>query len=365
MNRIIFDLLFASRYLCSIIKCFNLLSTSMLLNKFEGNPILSPNSKNKWESLVVCNPAAWYENGKFYLYYRAAGNDESHYIHIGLAISEDGFNFQRVSDQPILSPTPDNFDAGSVEDPRLVKIGEEYYMTYAFRPYPPGQYWKYRYDEVKAPEHDAFAPRCLRENIGNTALAVSKDLFRFKKVGRLTDPSLDDRDVILFPEKINDKFYMIHRPKNYVGTAYATEHPAIWIKSSHDLMSWNTSSKLLLKGKEPWEVKVGGNTPPLRTPEGWLLLYHGVDDKYVYRIGACLLDLDDPTRVLYRTRNFIMEPETEIERKGLYQWGVVFPTGVVLRNNTLYVYYGASDQWCCVATCDINELITFIKADSK
>lgn len=153
----------------------------MLLKKFEGNPILSPNIDNQWESLVVCNPGAWYENGKFYLYYRAAGNDEAHHIHIGLAVSDDGFHFKRVSDKPVLSPTKDNFDAGSVEDPRIVKIGREYYMTYAFRPYPPGQYWKYKYDQVKAPEHDELAPRCLRENIGNTALAMSKDLFNFKR----------------------------------------------------------------------------------------------------------------------------------------------------------------------------------------
>lgn len=337
----------------------------MLLKKFKGNPILSPNIENSWENLVVCNPAACYEDGKFYLYYRAAGDDEEHYIHIGLAVSDDGFHFTRVSDKPLLSPGKDNFDAGSVEDPRVVKIGEAYYMTYAFRPYPPGQYWKNEYDEIHTPEHDELAPKCLRENVGNTALAISKDLFNFKKVGRLTEPSLDDRDVILFPEKIDGQFYMIHRPKNYVGKEYGTGNPAIWIKTSSDLMSWNTPSQLLLKGKEDWEVKVGGNTPPIRTSEGWLFLYHGVDSQFVYRIGACLLDLENPTKVLYRTKHFILEPETDEEKNGLYKWGVVFPTGAVLRDKMLYVYYGASDQWCCVATCDVDELIAFIKRDSN
>ncbi len=336
----------------------------MKLTKFDGNPILSPNPLNSWESLVVCNPAAWYEDGIFYLLYRAAGNDEEHLIHIGLATSKDGFNFTRAQNNPVLSPTPDSFDAGSVEDPRVVKFGNEYYMTYAFRPYPPGQYWKYEYDEVKAPKHDAFAPLCLRENIGNTALAVSKDLINFKKVGRLTEPSLDDRDVIFFPEKINGKYYMLHRPKNYVGEDYNTENPAIWIKSSEDLMTWNVPSKLLLKGEQPWEVKVGGNTPPIKTDAGWLMIYHGVDDNFTYRIGACLLDLNDPTNILYRTKDFIMEPETEFEKNGLYKWGVVFPTGNVLVDDTLYVYYGASDQWCCVATANINDLISFIKENT-
>jgi predicted GH43/DUF377 family glycosyl hydrolase len=333
----------------------------MKLSKFSGNPILSANPSNSWESLVVCNPAAWYENGLFYLLYRAAGNDKEHYIHIGLATSKDGFEFERVQDEPVLSPTIGSFDGGSVEDPRVVKFGDEFYMTYAFRPYPPGQYWKYEYDGVKAPKHNKYTPKCLKENVGNTALAVSKDLIHFKKVGRLTEPSLDDRDVILFPEKINGKFYMLHRPKDYVGNDHGTEFPSIWIKSSDDLMSWNVPSTLLLKGEQWWEVKVGGNTPPIRTSEGWLMLYHGVDDKNTYRVGACLLDLEDPTKILYRTKDFIMEPETEYEKDGLYKWGVVFPTGNVLVNDTLYVYYGASDQWCCVATANIFELVQFIK----
>jgi predicted GH43/DUF377 family glycosyl hydrolase len=337
----------------------------MKLSKFEGNPILSPNPDSSWESLVVCNPAAWHENGKFYLLYRAAGNDEEHFIHIGLAISNDGYHFERVQDKPVLSPTIDNFDGGSVEDPRIVKFGDEYYMTYAFRPYPPGQYWKYEYDGVLAPKHNKFTPKCLSENVGNTALAVSKDLLNFTKIGRLTEPSLDDRDVILFPEKINNKFYMLHRPKDYVGEEYGTHQPSIWIKSSDDLMSWNVPSTLLIKGEQWWEVKVGGNTPPIRTEAGWLMLYHGVDEKHTYRIGACLLDLDDPTKVLYRTKDFIMEPETEYEKDGLYKWGVVFPTGNVLVNETLYVYYGASDQWCCMATANIHDLVQFVMDNTE
>jgi beta-1,2-mannobiose phosphorylase / 1,2-beta-oligomannan phosphorylase len=336
----------------------------MKLNKYPENPILSPNPLNSWENLVVCNPAAWYEDGKFYLLYRAAGDDVDHLIHIGLAVGEDGFHFSRVLDKPVLSPGENSFDAGSVEDPRVVKFGDEFYMTYAFRPYPPGQYWKYSYDEVKAPKHNEFAPKCLLENIGNTALAVSKDLIHFKKVGRLTEPGLDDRDVIFFPERINGRFYMIHRPKNYVGKEYGTDHPAIWIKSSDDLMSWNVPSRLLLKGEQWWEQKVGGNTPPLRTDAGWLMLYHGVDEKFTYRIGACLLDLEDPTKILYRTKDFIMEPETAEEMNGLYKWGVVFPTGNVIVGDTLYVYYGASDQWCCVATANVKELVTFIRQNS-
>ena len=111
--------------------------------------------------------------------------------------------------------------------------------------------------------------------------------------------------------------------------------------------------------------KASGHTPPILTESGWLLLYHGVDKNFTYRVGACLLDLDDPTKVLYKTRHFIMEPETGFEKDGLYKWGVVFPTGTVVLNDDLYVYYGASDQWCCVATCKLSELVDFVKQDSK
>ncbi|GHV01201.1 glycosidase [Bacteroidia bacterium] len=337
----------------------------MKLTKFEGNPILSPNPVSEWESLAACNPAAWYEDGTFYMLYRAAGHDAQHRIHIGLAESRDGFRFRRVMDRPVLSPGDNGFDAGSVEDPRLVKFGDEYYMTYAFRPYPPGQYWKYDYDAVVAPRHNDYTPKCLRENVGNTALAVSTDLRTFKKVGRLTDPSLDDRDVILFPERIGGKFYMLHRPKEYVGPEYGTDAPSVWLKCSDDLMTWNVPSRLLLKGREPWERKVGGNAPPLRTREGWLMLYHGVDEHHTYRIGACILAIDDPSQVLYRTRDFILEPELEFEKNGLYRWGVVFPTGNVIVDDTLYVYYGAADQYCCVATANVDELLQFIKSNSR
>ena len=212
--------------------------------------------------------------------------------------------------------------------------------------------------------------RILLVNIGrmiNTALAVSRDMLHFKKVGRLTEPSLDDRDVILFPEKINGKYWMLHRPKDYVNANgnYGTDYPSIWIKSSDDLMMWNTESKLLMKGEEDWEVKIGGNTPPIKTDDGWFLLYHGVDANFTYRVGAALLDLNDPTRVLYRTKDFILEPETYEETQGLYRWGVVFPTGAVVKDNILYVYYGASDQWVNLATCDFQELIDFVKSNSR
>lgn len=337
----------------------------MKLKKDNHNPILEPNPKNSWESLAVCNPGIWYENGIFYLLYRAAGHDEDHYVHFGLATSRDGVNFERVSDQPVFSPSADGPDAGCVEDPRIVKFDDKFYVTYAYRAYPPGQYWKLAYDEVRSYDFGKNAPSVLTNNIANTGLAVSDDLKTFKRVGRMTLPQLDDRDVILFPEKINGKFVLLNRPKQWIGKAFGAEHPSIWITYSDDLMDWDFStSKLLVKGEESWEKKVGGSTPPLKTHAGWLTLYHGVDDEGIYRVGALLLDLNDPARVIGRTMDFIMEPEYDYEVDGLYK-GCVFPTGNVIVDDILYVYYGGADQYCGVATCLVGELISFIKSNTK
>lgn len=338
----------------------------MQLKKYKHNPILSPNKLNAWESLVVCNPGAWYENGKFYLLYRAAGNDVEHMIRFGLAISDDGFNFERVSNKPVFEPSLDGHDSGAVEDPRIVKFGKDFYVTYASRPYPPGQYWKNAHDVISTPNTYEEAPSFLKENIANTSLAVTKDFKNWKRLGRITPANLDDRDVILFPERINGKhqgkYALLRRPKQWVGKNYNTEYPAIWITFSDDLLVWDQSSQLLIKGREgSWEEKVGGNTPPIKTDAGWLLLYHGVENggKGYYRVGAALLDKNDPTKVLARTPEPIMEPKEWYEMEGPYP-GCVFPVGNVVVGEELYVYYGAADKYCGIATCNLEDLITHI-----
>lgn len=334
----------------------------MKLTKYKNNPILSPIATNTWESLSVCNPGAWYEDGIFYLLYRAAGDDDDHVIHFGLATSEDGFNFTRYSNQPVFSPSSDGPDAGCVEDPRIVKFEDYYYITYAYRAFPPGKYWLNPSNEANKAPHIKY-PKSINENLTQTGLAITKDFKHYKRLGRITKATVDDRDVILFPEKIKGKFAMLHRPKEWIGEEYGTQYPAIWISFSEDLMTWS-NSQLLTKGEEEWERKIGGSTPPLKTDQGWLTLYHGVDDNGIYRTGALLLDLGDPTKILGRTKDYILEPEYDYEMKGLYN-GVAFPTGNMIIGETLYVYYGGADQYCCVATAPIKELIEFILQNTK
>lgn len=336
----------------------------MKLKKFEGNPIIAPNPKNEWESLVTCNPGVYYDNDTFYMLYRAAGDDKEHIIRLGLAVSKDGFNFERVSDQPVFSPTVDNFDSGCVEDPRIVKFDNEYYVTYAYRPFPPGQYWKFAHDVVLTPQCGTNAPAAIKNNLGNTGLAVTTDFRNYRKLGRITSTILDDRDVILFPEKINGQYALLHRPKQYVGGKYGVDYPSIWIKFSDDLLDWeDKESHLLLTGlKGTWEEKIGGSTPPLRTDEGWLIIYHGVENggQGYYRVGAVLLDLENPLKVIAKAPDFIMEPEHDYEVEGYYR-GCVFPTGNVILGDTLYVYYGGADKYVGVATCSVKELLKSFK----
>lgn len=335
----------------------------MKLKKHPNNPVLKPNPANDWENLVVCNPGAWYEDGKFYLLYRAAGNDKEHIIRMGLAISEDGINFERQSDKPVFEPSIDGPDMGGVEDPRIVKFDDDFYITYAYRPYAPGQYWKFAHDVICLPETSKNTPSVYKNNIANSGLAMTKDFKTWRRLGRMTQSNLDDRDVILFPEKINDKFVMLHRPKEWIGSEYGCTFASIWITYSEDMMVWNNPSKLLLAGRKgTWEEKVGGSTPPLKTDEGWLVLYHGVENggRGYYRVGALLLDLEDPTKILGKTDNWIMEPEYDYETEGFYK-GCVFPTGNVIVKDTLYVYYGGADKYVGLATCNINEFIDFIK----
>ena len=322
------------------------------LKKYAGNPILKPQGDG-WEGLCVLNPAAIYdeESKTFKMLYRAAGNDKQHYIYLGLAESKDGFNFERKFDKPVLSPDPDGADGG-VEDPRLIKLGDYYYLTYAARPFAPGQYW--REDKEYFGFQPEFGPKELIWNGSVTHLAISRDLIKWKKLGRITDTRYDDRDVYFFPEKVGDKFVRISRPMERCGEGYENEAPAIWIAFSDDLLEWGEPT-LLMKGNEWWESKkIGGSTPPVKCKYGYMMLYHGVADDGNYRVGAVMLDKSDPTKILARTKDHIMEPEFDHETKGYYN-GCVFPTGIVVKDGVMFVYYGAADKFVCVATADFDE----------
>lgn len=320
----------------------------------QAQPILTP-SGDGWESLCVLNPAVIYDeqSGKFRMLYRAAGNDVTHYIYLGLAESDDGVHFTKMQSEPLVSPDFNGADGGGVEDPRLVKMGDWYYLTYASRTFAPGQYW--REDKQYFGFKPEFGPTMLTNNNSITYLAVSRNLTDWKKLGRITDSRLDDRDVYLFPQKVGGKFVKISRPMEWCGDGYPCQNPSIWIDFSDDLMEWGKPT-LLMQGNQWWEnAKIGGSTPPVKCKYGWMMLYHGVAKKDgAYRVGAVVLDENDPTKIIARTKDFIMEPEYDFETSGYYN-GCVFPTGICVVDGTMYVYYGAADKFVCLATAPFDE----------
>src|SRR5271157_3696617 len=208
-----------------------------------------------------------------------------------------------------------------IQDPRIIKIGEWFYVTYACRHFPFGQFWiPGGRDPYLTPPCPPEFPRYLRTNATLTGLAMTRDFKSWIRAGWLTDPLLDDRDVILFPERVGGKFVMMHRPLEWVGEKYGTDEPCAWISLADDMLGFpRAGSRLLIKNKYPWEsAKLGINTPPIKTPHGWLTIYHAVGTDRFYRLGALLLDLDDPGRVLHRTPDWLMEPEADYEIEGFY-----------------------------------------------
>lgn len=338
-------------------------ATDFQLRRHPANPILTPDPAHAWESLVTTNPAAWHDEatGEVLLLYRAAGDDADHLVHLALARSSDGVNFTRTSARPAASPIPLTPDGGCLEDPRIVKIEDWFYVTVAARPFPPGQYWEPA--ALAAQPHRRFPghfPVALRQNLTSTHLFLTQDFTTWIRAGRLTDPSLDERDVVIFPERVGGRWVTLHRPMQWHGVGFPNALPAIWIALSDDVLAWK-QLRLLAKAEFPWEEKIGANNPPLKTPAGWLQIYHAVGPDKHYRLGAFLLDLDDPTQVTHRTRRPIYEPAAEWETRGFYN-GVCFPCGHAVLNQVYHLYYGGGDRVCGLATVALDALLEHLRA---
>lgn len=342
--------------------------------RYKNNPILKPNPENWWEKTAVFNCAAWYDGKLVHLLYRAVGEEkkyppqlgyavskyEKYTSRLGYATSKDGFHFSRVSRSPIFSAEKD-YEQETCEDPRLTFLDGKLYMTYAV-PFQP----------LKSLLHEWGEPF-------QTALALVRDYaFReFERLGIITPRGSANRDVVLFPEKINKKFVMLHRPFRWQKEWFRTpeskrektwlpcpitelpEKPSIWIAYSSNLKEWG-GHKVVLEPKEKWENwKIGAGPPPIKTSEGWLLIYHGVDTNEVprrYRAGIALLDLKDPSKIIARLSYPVLEPEREYEKEGDTP-DVVFPEGTILKDGMLFVYYGGADKVCCVATVELERVL--------
>jgi len=288
-----------------------------LLRRYPGNPILKPNPLHEWEALNVFNAAVVHHNGLFHMLYRAQGLD--YVSHIGYAVSEDGFHWARL-DRPVLSPATE-FETRGVEDPRITQIEDTFYMCYT--------------------GYSAHGTRA--------SLARSQNLIAWERLGVVL-PDEDNKDHALFPEKIGGRYAMLHR-----------RPPDIWLAYSEDLLHWTDHKVIMRPRPGTWEHwKVGAASPPIKTEQGWLLIYHAVDANKVYRLGAALLDLADPSVLLARPDGFILEPRETWECQGQTPH-VVFSCGSAVVNDKLYVYYGGADRVIAVATCSMAEMMLFVQ----
>lgn len=242
--------------------------------------------------------------------------------HLRLARSADGRNFE-LSPVPTLFPAGEN-EAFGIEDARLLRVGEWYYVSY-----------------VAVSERGAL-----------TRLARTKDFAAFERLGTLFPP--DNKDVALFPAQAGGRHWALHRP--------CTEYPGIWIASSADMLDWGGHRFLLGTRAGMWDgARVGGGAEPLLTERGWLALYHGAaldaDGRPRYALGAALLDANEPWKVSRRAEKPFLTPEGPAETEG-FMPNVLFNNGLVDRGDgTVDLYYGAADERVCGARLDLAALL--------
>jgi predicted GH43/DUF377 family glycosyl hydrolase len=299
------------------------------------NPILSAKD---WPYPVntVFNPGvAIFENRVLLL---ARVEDRRGFSHFAKAVSENGVVNWMIDKQPTYETDPLNYpeEAWGVEDPRITRLDEidKWAITYtAFSKYGP-----------------------------MVSLALTKDFHAFERMGSILPP--EDKDAALFPRKIGGKWILIHRPAaaSYVPGTH------IWASSSDDLKHWSDNRILIPARMGAWwdAGKVGLAAQPLETPDGWLILYHGVRQTAtgsLYRLGLALLDLENPFQILRRSDEWVFGPREKYEKEGDVG-GAVFPCGWILDHATgkIRMYYGAADTCIALATANLNDLLGYIKS---
>lgn len=305
--------------------------------KFLHNPLLIPHPEAKWESRAVFNPAAIEIDNVTYLIYRTMSEDNLSYL--GLALSYDGRLIDERLDGPIYpfrssweKPARKGLPAGC-EDPRITRIGDILYMCYtAYN----GEIARLAFTSISV------------ENF------VKRNFDTWAKPKIISPPGIFDKDGVLFPEKINGKYVFFHRIE-----------PNIIIDSVDTLDFDNAflgQQGYIVPRTGSWDgTKIGINTPPIKTKDGWLAFYHGISKiDHNYRLGAFLLDLKDITKVVAQTPYPILEPETVFEKEGIVN-NVVFPCGLVQRGEEIFLYYGGADKVVCGATINMNELLDYLR----
>lgn len=322
---------------------------TLKLKKLLQNPIIKP-SNYSWEAKATFNPAAFQSDGKIHIIYRAIGEDDS--SSLGYAYTYDGLtiegrptyhvykrSFNSNESVPKIDYISGGGWSGGCEDPRLVLIDDIVYMIFT-----------------------AF------DGWGSVRMALTSiklDDFRNKKWNwknavMISPPGEINKNWVIFPERINGKFAIMHSfyPKILIDYFDNLDE----LNGKKFIKSNNTRPVDYTRGWDSWFRGVGPS--PIKTKYGWLILYHAMDYRNAdrYRMGAMLLDLNDPTRILHRSKSPILEPEEDYENNG-HKWGVIYSCGAVVKNGELFVYYGGADKYVCVASIKLNDLIDDLMRD--
>ena len=321
-----------------------------MLFRRQENPILSPSKEEPWENAAVFNPAAILAGGTVHLFYRALGGDGI--SRIGYARSEDGIHFERFPEPAFVmrapaSPRFKNPFADSIlhynpglyasgggwggsEDPRAVLIDGIVYLLFGVF-----ESWE-----------------SMRVALTSLPLAdVEKRAWRWAEHSFISPPGETNKNWVMFPEKIHGKFAILHALTPKVMVDYV-DSPEEW--RERPVRSDNRRSGR----KGHWDAFIrGAAAPPLRTKYGWLLLYHAMDPAQGpgYNVGAMLLDLEDPTKVLHRSESPVLEPVEWYEND--WKPGVVYASGAIIKDDTLFVYYGGGDKTVSLATAPLEPFL--------
>jgi predicted GH43/DUF377 family glycosyl hydrolase len=287
--------------------------------RFEGNPIIEPVLDNEWESKYVFNPAMFSLNGRIHFIYRAMGWDNI--SRLGYASSKQGYNIDERLENPIFTPSTVKEKYGC-EDPRVTIIGDKCFMTYT------------AYGDIP--------------QIGITSISTRDLLAKKWNWGEriYPFPNTTNKNAVIFPRKFDGRFVMLHRIE-----------PNIHIAFSEDLRNWQDSGILMGPRENSWDgLKIGSAGPPIEMDDSWLLIYHGVSEKKVYRLGAALLQKDLPAKVIYRTKNPFIEPDEDYECVGFVP-NVVFSCGAVKQDDRVLISYGCADTVIGVSTFTLDEIL--------
>lgn len=291
------------------------------------NPVIKRNPVNGVSRIF--NSAVVPYEGKYIGVFRAELVNGRPHLHLGW--SEDALNWE--IDENKIEFVDENgvpYQPNYAYDPRLLKVEDTYYIIW-----------------------------CTDFYGAAIGMAETKD---FKKFVRLENPFLPfNRNGVLFPRRINDNYVMLSRPSDSGHTPFGD----IFLSESPDLTYWGKHRHVMSKGGEGWwqAVKIGGGPAPIETSEGWLMFYHGVTgtcNGLVYSMGSAILDLENPSKVKYRSKNFVLTPEEWYEEKGFVD-NVIFPCATLTDADTgrIAIYYGAADTYVGVAYTTVDEIVKY------